>query len=161
MNSPSWTSHLDPFGFDMLWFSLLYQELITWKEGLCRMQMHQLTNSVGLSAGSSLLIIANGSQMKWSPEMLVTHLSLCHLAAGPYLSYYNSEHFPIFPNILSVNKGTWEQINANHMISSPVFVSRTCGITGIPEKVDHYSSFFKYFSFAHVFISFHLGVPKP
>ena len=33
-------------------------------EGLCRMQMHQLTNSVGLRAGSALLNIANGSQMK-------------------------------------------------------------------------------------------------
>lgn len=51
-------------------------------EGLCRMQMHQLTNSVGLRAGSALLNIANGSQMKRSPDMLVTRL--CHLVACPY-----------------------------------------------------------------------------
>jgi hypothetical protein len=51
-------------------------------EGLCRMQMHQLTNSVGLRAGSALLNIANGSQMKRAPDMLVTRL--CHLVACPY-----------------------------------------------------------------------------
>jgi hypothetical protein len=37
---------------------------------------------VGLRAGSALLNIANGSQMKRSPDMLVTRL--WHLVACPY-----------------------------------------------------------------------------